>query len=68
LTLSDQTINIVNEHIDLAVRVGALPHSSLVATKVGEIQRVVCGSLDYFAAHGAPKPTTSPTTCAHSPH
>jgi DNA-binding transcriptional LysR family regulator len=55
LMLSDHTINIVDEHIDLAVRVGALPDSTLVATKVGEIRRVVCGSPDYFAAHGVPK-------------
>jgi DNA-binding transcriptional LysR family regulator len=55
LALSDHTINIVDEHIDLAVRVGALPDSTLVATKVGEIRRVVCGSPDYFAAHGVPK-------------
>ncbi|MBZ9985296.1 MULTISPECIES: LysR family transcriptional regulator [unclassified Mesorhizobium] len=55
LTLTDHTINIVDEHIDLAVRVGMLPDSTLVATKVGEIRRVVCGSPDYFAAHGVPK-------------
>jgi DNA-binding transcriptional LysR family regulator len=55
LTLSDHTINIVDEHIDLAVRVGMLPDSTLVATKVGEIRRIVCGSPDYFAAHGLPK-------------
>ncbi len=55
LTLSDHTINIGDEHIDLAVRVGALPDSALIATKVGDIRRVVCGSPDYFAAHGVPK-------------
>jgi DNA-binding transcriptional LysR family regulator len=55
LTLSDQTLNLVDEHIDLAVRVGALPDSTLVAAKVGEIRRVVCGSPAYFAAHGTPK-------------
>jgi DNA-binding transcriptional LysR family regulator len=55
LTLSDHTISLVDEHIDLAVRVGALPDSTLVATKVGEIRRVVCGSPAYFAAHGTPK-------------
>jgi DNA-binding transcriptional LysR family regulator len=55
LTLSDHTINIVDEHIDVAVRIGELPDSTLVATKVGEIRRVVCGSPDYFAAHGVPK-------------
>jgi DNA-binding transcriptional LysR family regulator len=55
LTLSDHTISLADEHIDLAVRVGALPDSTLVATKVGEIRRVVCGSPAYFAAHGTPK-------------
>jgi DNA-binding transcriptional LysR family regulator len=55
LTLSDRTLNLVEEHIDLAARVGALPDSTLVATKVGEIRRVVCGSPAYFAAHGTPK-------------
>jgi DNA-binding transcriptional LysR family regulator len=55
LTLSDQTLNLVDEHIDVAVRVGALPDSNLVATKVGEIRRVVCASPAYLAAHGVPK-------------
>jgi DNA-binding transcriptional LysR family regulator len=55
LTLSDQTLNLVDDHIDLAVRVGSLPDSTLVATKVGDIRRVVCGSPAYFDAHGIPK-------------
>jgi DNA-binding transcriptional LysR family regulator len=55
LTLSDYNISLADEHIDLAVRVGALPDSTLVAMKVGEIRRVVCGSPAYFAAHGTPK-------------
>jgi DNA-binding transcriptional LysR family regulator len=55
LTLSDTTLNLVDEHIDLAVRIGELPDSAMVATKVGEIRRVVCGSPGYFAAHGTPK-------------
>jgi DNA-binding transcriptional LysR family regulator len=55
LTLSDQTLSLADEHIDVAVRIGALPDSTLVATKVGEIRRVVCGSPSYFAAHGTPK-------------
>jgi DNA-binding transcriptional LysR family regulator len=55
LTLSDHTLDLVDEHIDLAVRMGMLSDSTLVATKVGEIRRVVCGSPAYFAAHGTPK-------------
>jgi DNA-binding transcriptional LysR family regulator len=61
LTLSDQTLNLVDEHVDMAVRVGTLPDSTLIATKVGEIRRVVCGSPAYFAAHGTPK-TSALTT------
>ena len=42
-------------HVDLAIRIGELPDSSLVATRVGSIRRVVCGSPDYFAARGTPR-------------
>ncbi|MDQ8727605.1 LysR family transcriptional regulator [Bradyrhizobium sp. LHD-71] len=55
LTLTDHTINIIDEHVDLAVRIGTLSDSTFIATKVGEIRRVVCGSPDYFASHGVPK-------------
>jgi DNA-binding transcriptional LysR family regulator len=55
LTLSDTILNLVDDHIDLAVRIGDLPDSSMVALKVGEIRRVVCGSPAYFAAHGTPR-------------
>lgn len=55
LTLSDHTLDLVDEHVDLAVRTGMLSDSTLVATKVGEIRRVVCGSPAYFSAHGTPK-------------
>src|SRR5260221_642220 len=41
--------------VGLALRVGALADSTLVAVKVGEIRRVICGSPAYFAAHGTPK-------------
>ncbi|MDL2403417.1 LysR family transcriptional regulator [Rhizobium mayense] len=55
LTLSDRTLDLVDEHVDLAVRTGMLSDTTLVATKVGEIRRVVCGSPAYFSAHGTPK-------------
>jgi DNA-binding transcriptional LysR family regulator len=54
LVLADRIINLQEDHIDLAVRIGPLPDSGLVATRVGEIRRVVCGSPVYFAARGAP--------------
>ncbi len=55
LTLSDQTLDLVAQQIDLAIRTGMLPDSTLVATKLGEIRRVVCGSPAYFSEHGTPK-------------
>ncbi|WP_157016826.1 LysR family transcriptional regulator [Mesorhizobium xinjiangense] len=55
LTLSDHTLDLVDEHIDLAIRTGMLPDNAFVATKVGEIRRVVCGSPAYFSTHGTPK-------------
>jgi DNA-binding transcriptional LysR family regulator len=55
LTLSDRNVHLVDDHIDLAVRIGALPDSSMIATRVGSVRRVVCGSPGYFAAHGIPK-------------
>ena len=55
LILSDRISHIVDDHIDLAVRVGALPDSSFMASRVGEVRRVVCASPGYFAARGVPK-------------
>jgi len=55
MVLADRVIHLLDDHVDLALRIGELPDSSLVAIKVGEIRRVVCGSPDYFAKHGTPK-------------
>jgi DNA-binding transcriptional LysR family regulator len=55
IALADRVTNILEEHIDLAVRIGELPDSSLVARRVGSIRRVVCASPAYLAEHGTPK-------------
>lgn len=55
LTLADRVVNLQEDHVDLAVRIGELPDSSLVAMRVGSIGRVVCGSPAYFAERGTPK-------------
>jgi DNA-binding transcriptional LysR family regulator len=55
MALSDRNVNLIDDHIDLAVRIGALPDSTMVATRVGAVRRVVCGSPGFFAAHGTPK-------------
>ncbi len=55
LALADRVFNLIEDHVDLAVRIGALPDSSLVAARVGTIRRVTCGSPDYFAERGIPQ-------------
>jgi DNA-binding transcriptional LysR family regulator len=53
--LTDRLVNLLEDHVDLAVRIGELPDSSLIATRIGSIRRVVCGSPTYFAQRGTPK-------------
>jgi DNA-binding transcriptional LysR family regulator len=55
LRLSDRMINLVEEGVDLAVRIGHLPDSSLVARHVGEMRRIVVASPDYLKRRGEPK-------------
>jgi len=54
LMLADRVVNLVEERFDVAVRIGELPDSSLVARRVGSVRLVVSGSNAYFAARGAP--------------
>jgi DNA-binding transcriptional LysR family regulator len=55
LRLSDRMINLVEEGVDLAVRIGHLPDSTLVARHVGEMRRIVVASREYLKARGEPK-------------
>lgn len=55
LRLSDRMINLVEEGVDLAVRIGHLPDSTLVARHVGEMRRIVVASKAYLKARGVPK-------------
>jgi len=55
LMLTDRNIDLVEEHVDMAVRIGNLPDSAMVATRIGSVRRVVCGSPALFAGHGVPK-------------
>ncbi len=54
LRLSDLMINLVEEGVDLAVRIGHLADSSLVARHVGEMRRIVVASPGYLKTHGEP--------------
>ena len=55
LRLGDRNVNLIEEHVDVALRVGNLPDSSLVATPVGFVQRVVCASPAYLDRFGTPR-------------
>jgi DNA-binding transcriptional LysR family regulator len=55
LRLSDLMINLVEEGVDAAVRIGHLADSSLVARHVGEMRRIVVASPGYLKAHGEPR-------------
>jgi DNA-binding transcriptional LysR family regulator len=54
LVLADIVVDLVENHIDIAVRIGQLPDSSLVARRVGALRWVVCASPDYLARRGTP--------------
>lgn len=52
--LLDRVVNLVDEGIDVAFRIGELPDSSMHAQRLGEVRLVACASPDYIARHGAP--------------
>lgn len=60
---ADRIVNLMDEEVDVAVRIGHLPDSGFAATRVGEVRRVVCGSPSYFERHG--KPTTPADLIEH---
>lgn len=55
LLLSDRVVNMIEEDMDVAIRIGELHDSSMIATRVGSIRNVVCASPRYFSRHGRPK-------------
>lgn len=54
VTLSDRISHILDEHIDVAIRIGELADSTFIARRVGEVRKIVCASPEYFAARGTP--------------
>lgn len=51
----DRVVNLVDEGLDVAIRIGHLPDSTLRAIKVGQIRRVLCASPGYLKVHGVPQ-------------
>ncbi len=54
LDLTDRFVNLVEERIDLAIRIGDLEESSLVSRRIGEIRMLLCASPAYIQQHGSP--------------
>jgi DNA-binding transcriptional LysR family regulator len=55
LRLTDRVTNFLDDQVDVALRIGSLPDSSLVATRLGEVRQVVCASSTYLASRGTPQ-------------
>lgn len=51
----DRVVNLLEEGIDVAIRIGDLPDSSYRAIRVGSVRRVVCASPAYLEQHGRPR-------------
>ncbi len=54
-TLSESIVNLIEEEVDVAVRIGQLPDSSLIARKLGTARRIVVASPGYLERHGTPR-------------
>ncbi len=54
LRLADRVVSLQEEHVDVAIRIGALPDSSMVARQIGGVRLVVCASPAYLARRGPP--------------
>ena len=55
INLNDRQVDLIEENIDLAIRIGDMEDSSLIARKLGSVHFVVCASPGYLAAHGEPR-------------
>ncbi len=58
LELSDRLVDLVEENVDCAIRIGDLADSSLISIRLGEMRRVVVASPDYIARFGVPPAPT----------
>ncbi len=54
LMLTDRVAHFLDDQVDVALRIGALPDSGLIATRLGSVRRLVCASPGYLGANGTP--------------
>lgn len=55
LLLSDRNLDLIEDHVDLAMRIGPLPDSTMIATRVGSMRTVVCANPKLLAGQRLPK-------------
>ena len=55
ITFADRVFNLLEEHVDLALRIGELPDNRLIAARLGTVRLVTCASPAYFAERGTPE-------------
>lgn len=55
LLLSDRNADLIDDAIDMAVRIGRLPDSTMVATRIGAMLTIVCASPELVSRHGSPR-------------
>ncbi|HVX79165.1 MAG TPA: LysR family transcriptional regulator [Bradyrhizobium sp.] len=54
LVMTDRIAHFLEDQVDVALRIGPLPDSNLIATRVGDVRHVICASPEYLAANGIP--------------
>jgi DNA-binding transcriptional LysR family regulator len=52
--LTDRNVSLLDEHVDVALRTGDLPDSSMIAVRIGQVRQVLCASPGYVASRGMP--------------
>ncbi|WP_102795619.1 LysR family transcriptional regulator [Bowmanella denitrificans] len=55
LLLADHNLDLIEDHVDMAVRIGRLPDSTMVATQVGQVRVIACASPALLATTGVPR-------------
>lgn len=64
LVLSDRNLHLIEDRVDLAFRIGPLPHSAMIATRLGNVRHTAVGSPAFFAGRGEPKSPDDLARCS----